>query len=522
MTATATSAGTARLVLAGPPGVGKTTVGRAAAARLDAPALDLDALVEARAGRSPADVIRDDGEATFRTLEAETLETFRQDAVLSLGGGTLTTSRGRAAARRLGPVVGLEAPVETLQARLQGPGEPDRPLLAGGLEDLLARRKLAYAAVDRRVDAGGDMDRVADEVSTAATSVRLCFAEVGDTTSRVVVGRDLAPAIAGALAHLAPKRPVLAIVDTGIPESARRDILSRVQALLPTHVVEVPGGEPVKQWAVAGQVLESALAAGCGRQSAVLGLGGGATCDLAGLVAHLIGRGAPLVLAPSTLLAQVDASVGGKCAVNMEAGRNLAGAFHPATDVVADLDLLESLPAEEYRSGLAELLKIGAIADAALFDAVVEAGRADIEHIARAVTLKAEVVRADPYESGVRKTLNLGHTLGHALEAASGFTMRHGEAVAMGLAAVARYSVTEGWARESEARRLVRGLEAVGLPISAPEPLLARAGDHIGADKKSAGDEVALVRFHEVGRVSVQTRPLAEARAGLVRHGGLD
>ncbi|MCA9555305.1 MAG: 3-dehydroquinate synthase, partial [Myxococcales bacterium] len=396
----------------------------------------------------------------------------------------------------------------------------DRPLLAQGMDALLAQRRRVYAAVDKRVDAEGRVDEVADRVRAETAGVYRLEARVGDTTSRILVGRGLTAAVAGAVAHLEPERPALLVLDQGVPEGIRSALTLAVADVVGVVPVTVPGGEQVKTWASAGQLLETALAAGCGRQSVVLAVGGGATCDLGGLVAHLLGRGAPLVLVPTTLLAQVDASVGGKCALNMPAGRNLVGAFHPATDVVADLDALASLDEAEHRSGLAELLKMGIIGDAELFARVAGGAPVGPAEIARAVQLKAEVVAEDPFERGRRRVLNLGHTLGHALETASGHALRHGEAVAIGIAAVARLSLARGWAEPADVEHILRGLTAVGLPTTAEPGLLTKALDHVGADKKSAAGQVALVAIQSLASVVVQTLSLDEVRAGLLRYGG--
>jgi 3-dehydroquinate synthase len=221
-------------------------------------------------------------------------------------------------------------------------------------------------------------------------------------------------------------------------------------------VAQVPGGESVKTWTSVGALLERAIEGGCGRQSAVVGLGGGATCDAAALTASLLGRGAPVVLVPSTLLAQVDASVGGKTAANV-GGRNTVGTFHAASDVVIDVALTRSQDERAVRSGLAEMLKVGIIADPILFDTVIRDRRADRATVLASVLRKAEIVAQDPSEHGLRKVLNLGHTLGHALEAASDFQMLHGEAVAIGIAAMARFSAERGWLGEGEKARIVHG-----------------------------------------------------------------
>jgi 3-dehydroquinate synthetase len=438
----------------------------------------------------------------------------------------MTTPGGTRAARSAGVVVGLKVPSAELAARLSasGPGE-DRPLLPGktaaDLDALLAARRVAYASVDAEVDAVGTPAEVAARVDAATAGLEVLEAEVGESRTRILVGRGLVRALVGAVVGLRPERPVLLLTDGGVPEARRaaaRDALAEHVELVE---VPLPGGEDVKTWEVLGRTLERALAAGCGRQSVVVGLGGGAVCDLAGLAASLLGRGAPLVLVPTTLLAQVDASVGGKCAVNARAGRNLIGAFAAAREVVTDLDLLESLEPRDARAGLAELLKIAVIADPSLFDEVVRAGRADVSTVARALRLKAAVVRRDPFERGERRTLNLGHTLGHALESASDFALRHGEAVAIGMAAVARLSTERGWLAAGVRDHILGGLAAVGLPTSAPAELLARATPFLGADKKASRDHVHLVVIRGMGETAVETLSWREVGADLVRLGGV-
>lgn len=526
-----------RVIISGPPGVGKTVVGRRLAQRLGTSAIDLDEAIERRQQRSCAAIIKTDGEAEFRAIEARTLEELEPEhGIVSLGGGTLTTARGRAAARRRGRVLGLQADPGTLRARIDRSGA-ERPLLetrreskprpsgagdvAQDLEALLDARKTSYAAVDRRVDAAADLETVVDRVAGDARSIELIFAEAGSTSTRVVVGEGLEDALAGAVAAIAPTRPVLAIADRGIPAEARARYLARVSALFPTHAIEVPGGEAVKSWTFLGQVLEEALAHGCGRQSAVIGLGGGATLDLAALAANLLGRGAPLVLAPSTLLAQVDASIGGKTAVNTASGRNLIGTFYPANDVIVDLALLASLSVEERRSGIAELLKIALVRDPVMFHRIGAGGpkAVNAEEIARAIRHKAAIVARDPSERGERKLLNLGHTLGHALETASGFTLRHGDAVAIGIAAIARYSMHRRWLGAGECAQIVEALQQAGLPVDAEAELLSRSVPFLAADKKGDARGVDLVCVREVGKVFVERVSSSEV-VELVRFGG--
>jgi 3-dehydroquinate synthetase/shikimate kinase len=505
------------IVLSGPPGVGKSTIAPAAAARLGLDALDLDDVIRERERESSADIIRTRGEAAFRDVERAAIASIDRPAVIALGGGTLTHGPSRRAARRKGPVLALSADEAVLEARLSKGG--DRPLLAGGLSSLLSSREKTYRAVDRRVDASGSVDVVANAVVEAARDLILVTATIGDTDSRILVGRDLAEACAGAIASLDPKRPVLLVLDEGVPAEVRARYVGAIRSVASSVEISLEGGESVKSWNRLGTLLEQALAEGCGRQSVVVGIGGGAVCDLTGMAASLLGRGAPVVLVPSTLLAQVDASVGGKTAVNL-GGRNLIGTFHPASDVLIDVALCESQREADYRSGLAELVKMAVIADAPLFDAIVAEGRATVSYVGRSVAHKARIVETDPRETGLRKILNLGHTLAHALETASQFGMRHGEAVAIGLAAVARFSALRGWLASTERDRILEGLARLNLPTYAPHDLLVEAGRHIKADKKGTTDEIDLIAIRAVGNVTIERLPWSEVQAELVRCGG--
>lgn len=511
------------IVLSGPPGAGKTSVGRALGEKTGAPFVDLDEAVEARAARPVPKIIREDGEASFRALEASALTDLPDSsAIIALGGGTLTTAAGRSAARSLGRVLGLSAAEETIRERLAS-STVDRPLLSdpAQLPELLERRTKSYAAIDRSIDARGTVGEVADRALAACEDLHLLFAELGTSKTRVLVGRDLALAARGAIAALAPSRPVLAITDRGVPEAMRRAYLEPIRALFEVVEIAVAGGEGIKSWSFLGGVLEEALARGCGRQSVVFALGGGATCDLAALAASLLGRGAPLVLAPTTLLSQVDASIGGKAAVNMKAGRNLAGAFHAAADVITDLSFLESLEREELASGYAELLKIALIADAALFSDLRAHGLRipSVQQLANAIAHKARIVARDPYERGERKLLNLGHTLGHAIETASDFSWRHGEAVAVGIAAICRLSVDRGWMAAEEGASILSTIEGFGLKITAPDALLQKSAAFLAADKKADAGGADIVALHQVGKVSLKRLSSSEL-FDLVRFGG--
>jgi 3-dehydroquinate synthase len=254
------------------------------------------------------------------------------------------------------------------------------------------------------------------------------------------------------------------------------------------------------------------IASGLSRDSVVLSLGGGVTCDLAGFVAATYMRGIPIVHAPTSLLAMADASIGGKTGVDHPAGKNLIGAFHHPSAVLADTRFLATLPAREYRTGLAEMIKAGIVADAGLFD-LMEARAGDLaardpglieELLPRAMAVKVSIVEKDDGESGLRKILNFGHTLGHALELESGYSLTHGEAISIGMVVEAAMAVRLGLLPSEAADRIGRLLERAGLPVRLPpESVPSRVVQLAVTDKKSRRGRVEFVLPAGIGAVAM-------------------
>ncbi|MBM6675194.1 3-dehydroquinate synthase [Olsenella uli] len=282
--------------------------------------------------------------------------------------------------------------------------------------------------------------------------------------------------------------------------------------------VTFPAGEAHKTLATLGGILEGLAARELTRDDAVVALGGGVTGDMAGLAAALYLRGIAVVQVPTSLLAMVDSSVGGKTAVDLPSGKNLVGAFWQPSLVVADVRTLSTVPANLFRDSCGEVVKHAVLADAALLDELserpltggVNEGRlADV--VARNVEIKRDVVSADERERGLRQTLNLGHTLGHAIEAASDFALGHGSCVAAGLCLIARASSARGWCSPETAARIVRCVEAHGLPTGTdlPAGTLMR---YVAHDKKRHGDGVNVVVPREVGRCEVRRLGLDDLR----------
>ncbi len=291
-------------------------------------------------------------------------------------------------------------------------------------------------------------------------------------------------------------------------------------------IFQVPDGEAYKTLATVGDLYGGFAEAKLARGEPVIALGGGVIGDMAGFVAATWLRGVPFVQIPTSLLAMVDASVGGKVAVDLPQGKNLVGAFKQPELVLIDPALLSTLPGGEFRSGLAEILKAGIINDATLFDflaggapatEVATTSKALTEIIADAVRVKARIVERDPYELGDRAWLNLGHTFGHALELLSGYTLRHGDAVALGMIAAAEMSAALGYCDVDLPPRVRAAIERLGLPTRhAFDPAAALAA--MGTDKKRRGRSLRFVLIRDIGDVFVadsvpETEILAALRA---------
>ncbi len=291
------------------------------------------------------------------------------------------------------------------------------------------------------------------------------------------------------------------------------------------HSVALPPGEGAKSLEGLNQVYDMMLNAFCDRQTTVIALGGGVIGDLAGFAASTYQRGVPIIQVPTSLLAMVDSSVGGKTAINHPLGKNMIGAFHQPASVIADTDTLATLPDREYRSALSEVVKYGLISDPSFFD-WIEGGSSNILErsadslvrlICRSCEIKADFVVRDEFETdprGIRAHLNLGHTFGHALESALGYgAWLHGEAVSCGMVLAARFAVTRGLLTKDEARRIERALASFGLPVEPPRLDPLEVLSYMRRDKKNSGGNVRLILPKGIGQTvveSVDTEELAE------------
>jgi 3-dehydroquinate synthase len=313
-------------------------------------------------------------------------------------------------------------------------------------------------------------------------------------------------------------RTVVVVHSAGLASVATPVCQALASAGYAVQPAPVPDGEAAKEIGVAAGLWSQLAAAGVGRTDAIVGVGGGAVTDLAGFVAATWLRGVRVVLVPTSLLGMTDAAIGGKTAINTPEGKNLVGAFYPPAGVLADTSVLASLPAPEYVSGLAEVIKAGFIADPVILDliesdpaaAAHSGGPHERELIERAIIMKATVVSADPRESGQREILNYGHTLGHAIERVEDFRMRHGEAVAIGMCFAAALARLAGRLDPAVAQRHQSVLTAVGLPVryrAAAWPQLRAA---MAVDKKVRASKLRMVVLDGLARPAIMADPPAE------------
>ena len=438
------------LFLYGPPASGKTTLGRLLAERFGAAFHDLDDEIVRVAARPVRDIFAAEGEASFRRREKEALASIPQGGITALGGGALLDDSSRALAESRGTVIFLDIPEEEIRRRIAKDGAV-RPLGA----TILASRAAHYASFPIRLSAHYPIDS-------------------GDAPSDVFVGRGLIPASGplASLASLGGKCVVIADSNTASPHG-ERVAASLSSAGIPASLHTIPAGEASKNISTVSDIWRAFLSAGLGRRDFAVAVGGGVVGDMTGFAAACWMRGIPWMNVPTSLLSMVDASTGGKTGCDLPEGKNLVGAFHSPRLVVIDESTLSTLPSRELRSGRAEWVKHD----------IISGRRAST--IAETLAVKVGVVREDPLEKGVRAKLNLGHTVGHALEIATDFSLSHGEAVAIGTVEEARLASRMGLAPDPWPDQVAAMFSAEGLPVTLPDGITFDSlRDQMARDKK--------------------------------------
>jgi len=444
-----------KLFLYGPPGVGKSVVGKELAAQLDQKFFDSDALIESRSGKRIPQIFESQGEEGFRRIESEVCaELARQgDAVIALGGGALVNEQTRATLQQNGLVICLRADVDSIIGRV-AISSSNRPLLAGEnprekLEALLAKRKSLYDSFPMQVNtANKTIPDVTREILTQLETKTLSL----KTTAMghdIVIGYGALNDLPKLLAERNLNGTLFIVTDEDVAKSIQQSEIKNQKSIV------LPAGETHKTLDTVRSLYDEFLKHDLDRGSMVVAVGGGVIGDMAGFAAATFMRGLRWVNVPTTLLAMVDASIGGKTGVDLPQGKNLVGAFHAPSLVIIDPLMLNTLPRREYNAGMAEVIKHGIICDVNLFELLESgAGFGSPSQIAQALQVKIEVVQRDPFEKGERAILNVGHTIGHGVEAASHFELRHGEAIAIGLVAEARLAERIGIAESGLADRI--------------------------------------------------------------------
>lgn len=485
---------------------GKSTVGTLVANTFGVPFVDTDAVLASETGRSVAELFAE-GEARFREREAALADRLLADPtprVIAFGGGTVTIPRIRHAALEAGTLVTLTASAETIVSRVDSLAARPNLLAESPLDrtrHLLAQRRDAYAECHATISTE---DRSPEQIAAAivlATSADTLVMPLGTRTYGVELADGEPERLAAAIASLAPSS-IVVVTDANVAaargawlESALADVT------VPRHTIVITPGEASKTIATVGSIWDAALGHGLDRDALVVAFGGGVVGDLAGFSASTLLRGVRCVQIATSLLAMVDSSVGGKTGFDHATGKNLIGAFFQPSRVIVDLEHLVTLAPRERAAGLAEIVKIALVRDVELLEhlerdaAAIAAGDRSVlrEIIRRAVAAKIRVVRDDERETGVRALLNLGHTVGHALEAHGGYTrLLHGEAVAIGtvleMEAAERLSHTP----KGLAARAAFLLGALGLPTAADAADLRAAWPFVLTDKKRAASAVKL------------------------------
>lgn len=492
------------IYLIGMPGSGKTTIGRILAQWLSASFIDIDDLIVQKTGKTITQLFDEAGEKAFRKIESEILlkHSRGNGQIIATGGGIVTTKANRELMKRTGDIVYLRTRPSVLARRLRGAG--DRPLLRTGplqqrLKQLLSQRAELYEVIGTVIDAESDLITVAQN---ALWTLGCSSVQISKGRENVRVGVNLFPALADDLEKDFPSTSLVVISHLRIFEKVKPALERWLSPTRSIHPILLHEGESTKDFHKIHKVYQLLRRLQVHRHTPLLAIGGGVIGDVAGFAAATYMRGLPLLQMPTTLLAQIDSSLGGKNGVNFNRTKNLVGTFYFPKRTYLDAAFLTSLSDRELASGIAEAIKVGLIGDPDLLE-FLETKRNNILNreldlltllVQRAAKVKLDIVDADRFDEGQRRWLNMGHTIAHAIEGATGFgKLTHGEAVAIGLVTETQIAEMVGITERGTADRIKSLLSLFELPISLPAIRLESVLQRMANDKKRRGGKTVFI-----------------------------
>ena len=513
------------IILVGMMGAGKTTVGKLLAKQLGKTFIDSDEEIQRRTGVTIPHIFDVEGEAGFRMRESGVIqELLKQDnIVLATGGGAIISAQNRAMMKQNGLVVYLKSSVHDLWQRTRH--DHNRPLLQtenprARLQELHDQRDPLYMeAADMVIHTGKQSVQVLLErlqkkleelkqMTTNENTIQTLNVGLAERSYPIHIGSDLLKRVELLLPHIPHKRTIIVSNTTVAPLYLQQLTEGLRSSGVEVQSIILPDGEQYKNGESLNTIYDALLSARSERSTPLIALGGGVIGDITGYAAATYLRGVPFIQIPTTLLSQVDSSVGGKTGINHPLGKNMIGAFYQPRVVLADTTTLDTLPDKELRAGLAEVIKYGLSLDLpflewleANIDKLLARDTAALQYaIARSCQNKAEVVGADERESGKRALLNLGHTFGHAIENGMGYgAWLHGEAVAAGTIMATDLSQRLGWLNAQDAVRVRKLFERTGLPVISPRLGVDKYIQLMGLDKKVADGKIRFVLLKSLG-----------------------
>jgi len=517
-----------KIILAGFMGTGKSAVGQRLAKRLKVPFIDTDERVEKTSGKPIPSIFEQDGEKSFRQWENRALAgaLAGPKAVIAVGGGAICSKKNLKKAKDSGLLVLLRAEPKTVLKRISSEAGT-RPLLkvsnpAQAIEKLLAKREPFYNQIPWQVSTDGRSKAQVAQLIYAQLPLQkgAIWVNLGERRYPLYFQRGGHALLPDLIQQHCPTGRLVLITDSNVDRRHGRSLYKALRTRFQVKKLVVPAGEKYKTLKTVQGLYKELIRYKVDRKTPLLALGGGVLGDVVGYTAASFLRGVPFVQVPTTLIAQVDSSIGGKTGVDLPEGKNLIGAFYQPKFVFIDVDYLRTLDARQLICGMAEVIKYGAIFDKKLFRQLEEnmplllkdPGGPMEEIVRRCCEWKAWVVEEDELEArGIRSQLNFGHTLGHAIESLTGYRkFTHGEAIAMGMAYAAERSVQRTGLWPGEAQRLRALLEKTGLPTQLP-PLGRKEYERaLIQDKKRVSGQLNFVYLKRLGRAEVLPTPLDE------------